>query len=405
MFNCLSLKHQIQFFEMIIKKNLLLSSKNLKWIRDDIVLEILFLSLLIVPFLNIIDVVWLFTDKNLNEWNTIHTPIFIKILKDILMITLLAVLFWRKKTHFLWRSASILMLLVVFVFAITRGMIQKTPSLVILSGVRWYLPIFLFPLFDQFLITRDALTKLYRRYQLVILAALALQILQMFFSNRWNTIDGITQRRANGFFSQPQPMSLFALFFLIILFEIAPERRKKLNYFVTFISIALTKSATGILGFASLFFIKMDKKYRIAVGTLTLIIVAIFPYITGRLDFWVSPLTRLGILGDINLSHIVFGSYTNTCIDVQKIKPIMAACLIPDSFLTSVIGNLGLILGLVIIGVIAQSIYRSKKYYLFPILILFFLAANLTEYFPLNILFPFIVGFKFKTEETVVNNV
>lgn len=404
MFNCLSLKLQIQFFEMIIKTNLLLSIKNLKWIRDDIVLEILFLSLLIVPFLNIADVAWLFSDGLLYEWNTIHTPIFIKLLKDILLITLLVVLLWRKRIHFLWRSKSMLVLLIIFIFAISRAMIQQTHLLVILSGIRWYLPIFLFPLFDQFLTTKETMFKFYQRYQVIIFIGLLLEILQIFFSSRWNMREGFIYSRANGFFSQPQPMSLFVLFFLIILFEIAPVRRKKLNCFVAFISIALTKSATGVLGFASLFFMKMDKKYRFAVGTLTLIIVAIFPYITGRLDFWVSPLTRLGILGDINLRHTVFGSYTNTCIDVQKIKPIMAACLIPDSFLTSLIGNLGLILGLVTIGVIAQSIYRSKKYYLFPILILFFLAANLTEYFPLNILFPFIIGFKFGTVETEKNN-
>lgn len=379
------------------------SLKKFEWIRDDIVLEILFISITIVPFLNLIDIAWYFTDRSFNEWEIIHTPIVIKLLKDFLLILLFMALILRKKFYSTWGKISMLLLFAIFIFSTSKAIIQKTPPLVILSGARWYLPLFLFPLFEQFYVERETLRDLYQRYRIVIFTALPLQIFQIFYSSRWNIQEGVMYSRGNGFFSQPQPMSLFALFFLVIIFEIVPEKNKKLNYFVVFVSIALTKSAAGVLGLGSLFWAKSNKKYKTIIGIVTLLAIATFPYITGRPDFWKSPLTRFKILTEVNINHTVFGAYSNACNTLQKIDPKMTACTIPDSFFTSSIGNLGQVLGLIVLIILLYFIYLSKKHYLFPIFILFLLSANLTEYFPLNILFPFAVGLKLNAGKKLKN--
>lgn len=376
-----------------------LSLQKLAWIRPDYTLEILLISLLIVPFLSIIDIFWMFSPNAYAEWNTIHTPVSIKLLKDILLIALLVTLLFKKRVYSSWSKVSFAIITVIMFFSVTKAFIIKVPIVVILSGIRWYLPIFLFPLFDQYQVTKKDLKPLYERYRLVILAALPLQLLQIFFSERWNITGGIAYSRASGFFSQPQPMSLFAIFFLIIVIEIVPEKSKKLNYLLTLVSIVLTKSAAGVLGIGFLFFTQTSIRLKVLVAIITISTIAAFPFITGRVDYWESPLTRLKVLTKVDLNHTHFGSYTNACNTIKKIVPQMTSCEVPDSFITSSIGNLGLVLGIILLMVLACTIYLSKKHYLLPIFLLFLISANLTEYFPLNFLFPFIVGLNWKKEE------
>lgn len=378
--------------------------KKLAWTRDDYVLEILLVSILIVPFTSIVDVLWFFTSESFQEWDVIHTPVVLKILKDVFLMALFAALLFQKKTYSRWSKLSIGFLFSVLAFAISNAFIKKIPMIVILSGLRWYIPLFLFPLFDQFQAKREHLVSLYERYRLILIAAIPLEIAQILFSTRWNvsqtdpTYMTPMYSRANGFFSQPQPMSLFALFFLIIVFEIVPEKKKRFNYLLTLISIALTKSAAGILGISSLFFTKANKKYKALTVIVIGIVMAIFPLLTGRTDYWKSPLKRFEVLTEVNLNHIVFGSYSNACNTIQRVNPTMTLCVIPDSYLTSSIGNLGLAIGIMLLLFLLGTIYRSKKYYLFPIFVLFLLSANLTEYFPLNILFPFVIGLKMNAD-------
>lgn len=381
-----------------MKKNRKFLLRKLTWTRSDYVLEILMLSILIVPFLSIIDVFWMFSPNDYIEWNTIHTPVTIKLLKDILLITLLCILLFSKKTYSRWSKLSFIVITVIMLFSVTKAFILKVPTIVILSGIRWYLPLFLFPLFDQYQSTKEDLSLLYNRYRLVIFAAIPLQFFQILFSERWNITEGLAYSRASGFFSQPQPMSLFALFFLIIVFEITQEKNKKIDYFITLISIVLTKSAAGVLGVGFLFFTKAQKNLKFIIAIITVSSIVAFPFISGRVDFWESPLLRLKVLKEVNLGTTIFGSYSNACNTIEKIKPEMTICEIPDSFITSSIGNLGLIFGILVVLILIYTIYRSKKYHLLPVFLLFLISANLTEYFPLNLLFPFITGFKWKKE-------
>lgn len=369
---------------------------NIKLIRQNLVIEILFLSLLIVPFMSLPDILWMFSPKEFGEWETIHTPPSIKIIKDILLILLLISLFLCKKTYSKWSKYSFLTLLMILFFAIAKGVIDNTHYLVILSGIRWYLPVFLFPLFDEFEVSKDTLIKFYIRYKLIFISAIPLEILQILLSDRWSLINGVAYSRANGFFSQPQPMSLFTLFFLILSFEVFPKEKKLTDSFLSLFSIVLTKSAAGILGIAYLFFTVATKKLKIIICSITLLIIITFPYMTGRLDYWVSPIQRFQILFDINLNNITFGSYSNTCNIIQRYNSASSNCSIPDSFFSSTIGNLGIFLGLSLIGALAFTIYCSQRRYLLPVFILLLISANFTEYFPISILLPFIVGLKNK---------
>lgn len=373
---------------------------KLKLLRENVVLDILMMSLLIVPFISLIDIVWYFADHSFNEWHSVKTPFIIKFLKDVLLIFLMFFLIFLKKPS----RTNILILVAligIIVYQFLTSIVNNTPILIFISGLRWFLPVFLFPLFDDFLINKEELKLLITRYKTIVYVSLVFEIFQIFFSTRWNDIQNtdyltsITSSRANGIFTQPQPMALFTLFFIIIFFSLNVINKNKFVLFVSFISIVLTKSAAGILGLFSFLFFKMDAKIKPLILIVGAVALLTFPKISGRATFWDSPVTRFKIFSNINFNEPSFGSYTNTCHNIIKFSNSHNIhCKIPDSFLVSLFGNLGIFTSFLIIGIILFYIFKSKKYYILPIFLILSVSSSFTEFFIINIFFPFYVGMK-----------
>jgi hypothetical protein len=365
---------------------------GIEWYQKNVVLELLLLSLLITPFQNLIDLLWMFTSRSFEEeWSVNHSPGAVKALKDLILVLLLVILFFMKKQY--TKANKILFGIFVFILGISiaRSFTQGHSIFLSLSGIRWYLPLLLFPLFDEFNISLESVKSLISRYRFIIIAALVLQIFQILFSHRWGTCAGIGCR-ANGFFAMPQPMSIFALFFLIFVL-IIPPKKKLVDYGIPILSILLSKSAAGYLGLIAFFFKVSNKKFRILTVVLGASAIILFPVITGRTGYWLSPLTRIDILKRIDYSNIIFGMYRNACHNFQqKVHPI--TCAVPDSFLASLLGNLGLFFAICGVLVIFFYIWKSNKPLTLASFIILLAAGSYTEYFPMNIFFPFLIGFR-----------
>lgn len=379
-------------------------SNKLFLCRKTIGVDLLLLALLITPFLNIVDVIWMFSPKNFNEWLNINTPISIKIIKDIIIVCFLLYLTnsFRKlsKTDLGIFSFFVIVLIFNTVQLFLLSLPTKATLNLFLAGTRWYLPLFFFPLLQNFQITNEEIVSFLKRYRIIIFLAVILQVAQLAFSTRWGecSADGC---RASGFFAMPQPQAFFSLFFLFFS-ELFFLKRDKYFKALGYASIILTKSAAGIIGIAGFIFFKVTSKFKIITLALSLFVVIFFPIVTGRATYWRSPLTRLQLLLDMKFDNNYFGSYTNACSNISSItNELRLICQPPDSFLISLLGNLSPIIGIIFILIICYYVWKSRKYYLFIILGLFLAGGSYTEYFPICIFFPLLLGLKINNNDEI----
>lgn len=366
--------------------------------RDNLILDLLFISLLIVPFINIVDVAWMFTSLVTDEWYVLHTPFAIKLLKDFIVISFVGVSFLSVSKLSKYNFYAFVAIIFILIAEIIFSFFQYTSLPLIVVGTRWILPILLFPLLSNCTITNKQLTNFLNRYRFILIVAIILQIFQILFSTRWGVCsqDGC---RASGFFAMPQPQSFFALFFIFFAKEAENYKFRKFDYALGVLSILLTKSAAGFLGLFSFFFIISNSKLKLVTGVIGTIIMVLFPFVTGRASFWESPLVRLSILTENNFQIPHFGAYTNSCFNFKYLNSFNdSVCKVPDSFLTSILGNLGIFLGMALLGILLYLIVKSQKYLYLFIFLIMLIGGSYTEYFPINIFFPLILFLQVKKE-------
>jgi hypothetical protein len=362
--------------------------------RNNLTLEILSIALLITPLLNIIDIAWMFTHTFVEQWYVVHTPLCIKLIKDILLILLIAVslksIFRAPKTIF-WIFISFCL---IYIFEVIFSYYQHASIGLIISGARWFTPLFLFPLLYNSKLSQEEFLRFIARYRIILCITVILQILQTMFSTRWGECSG-DGCRASGFFAMPQPQSLFSLLFLFFSSELKTYKFKKFDNVIAILSVALTKSGAGFLGLGIFFFVNVPKKFKIFSGIFSIIFISLFPILTGRGTFWESPKTRLWLLLNHNYQIPQFGIFTNACFNVFRIQAFNGnICKVPDSFLVSLLGNLGFYIALIILGIIFYLIYNSKKYTYFAILGVLLMGGSYSEYFPICLFLPYLINLK-----------
>ena len=101
--------------------------KTLTLIRKDFVLELLIISLLITPFQNLLDLIWMFSPSSMGEWDIVHTPLIVKALKDIILILVIPILFLQNKKSNFANKIVIFLLITILTTASIKAYILKTP--------------------------------------------------------------------------------------------------------------------------------------------------------------------------------------------------------------------------------------------------------------------------------------
>jgi hypothetical protein len=324
-------------------------------------------------------------------------PLFIKLLKDAVYASLLAlafVLLLRRGRLPLLAVAIITLIFAAFALSTVRHDLVTG-----LIGLRWSMPLFLF------LLMAEVPTLIDRRnssFCLIfgLLVCIGAQIYQLFnMPPIYGEVFGLAARTP-GFFLAPNSAAFFACASAALVASLSPENRlQKIIASALALAICLlAQSGTGIITAAVLIIWQIAGRINwsfVIVGGL--VFIAIFlnlNAITMRNDYLAnSGGIRVQVFVDVLSKSFEsfgdFGVYTNAAILREGN---LAPAFVLDSLWASLFGNLGL-LSLILLPMVALFIFIEMRqinwHRAMPAVITFFLFSMTTivfEAFPMNLL-------------------
>jgi hypothetical protein len=336
-------------------------------------------------------------------------PLVFKLMKDAIMAFLMATCLVVAITgpRNLFTEASLLCF--AFIALLFVLSLFSNGLLVALSGLRWFAPIALFLLLRVRPLSFDIVYAA-RIMSLSVVGCLALQCYQLFYMPPFYgfTLFGLSGR-VPGFFLVPNTTAFYVCVSAAL--SLAFEPRKDLKVLAVLAAVAsttLTQSGTGFVAIAALVCYALLRRagfLSLPVAALAVILVFVnLDYITGREGLvGVSGGDRIRIIFELALPAAskldCFGCFTNAAALLLNKAATMAEgqVLAFDSFIASVIGNLGLFLLPVALCVAVFTINSCRKAQwrrLAPLLLvyaLFSLTTIVTEAFPMSILLPLLI--------------
>jgi len=356
------------------------------------------LGLLIVPLLHIGEVNALMSGE-LESQSTLYTPIYIKVLKDLIMISLLFILLLlyireTKLSYFIVLLALILIINISIFFSSLAG---NTETLIF--GLRWIYPLFIFLLGLNF-IKRDLLDISFEYVLIFIFLIHFFMQVYLFFSEiSWfGLILDKYSGRNPGIFLLPNNAAFFSvliLFWLLFFSKIKANIIKLFLILLTVVSIFLTASGTGLVTLVFILTIyglpKVFLIFAPLIGLFSMpILILIFNLVRGKEYIEVSGGTRLQIFVDnfvdSSLFSKSFGYFTNVATLMNYSDKIM------DSTYASLVGNLGILPFMIILIILFLALVKAftkfdKVKINFLIIILFFSSTTIIfEAYPMNLL-------------------
>ncbi|PPK59396.1 hypothetical protein B0F89_13231 [Malaciobacter marinus] len=389
--------------------------QNKKIAISSIVKKIFVFVLIITPFTTILDSL----SRTLISYTAVTvTPLYLSLLDDFLIFIIFLFLFLKltiylsNKTNFIQilklNVAEYYYVMVLF-FIIVSLIISSffSPALIILSGLRSILFIFLIGLFMLFT-QSDFLHIQKKTIPILIIFVylnLALQALQAFsFANHFGpTLFGLSQRTI-GFLKEPNALSLLNIFSLYFIhFYMENSAHKTLLVFVLLpVSLLLSGSITPIIG---IFFVLLLYIFRFNFKLLLLIfpiafllIFLIIPELATRPGLMSSLLARLDIIiNSATLNNIFFSTHfgygTNTAVMLT------GSTFIPESVIASLLVNIGLLGTLFFYILLFKIGINSKKNLVFVMLMGVASVTNVIfESSPVNLLFAFELAYLLKNQ-------
>ena len=380
---------------------------------NHIVKQLFIFILIITPLTTIFDSV-LRTATHYSTNNV--TPLYLSLLDDLLIFILF--LFLKLTIYLLNKTNFILMLklhtteyyyFMVLFFLFVSLIVSSffSPTLIILSGLRSTLFIFLIGLF-MLLTQRDFLyiqKKIIPILIIFIYLNLVLQAFQTFsFANYFgSTLFGLSQRTI-GFLKEPNALSLLNIFSLyFIYFYMENSVHKKLLVYVFLpVSLLLSGSITPIIG---IFFVLLLYVFRFNFKLLLivfpiafLLVFLMIPEIATRPGLINSLATRFDIIiSSLTLNNIFFSTHfgygTNTATMLTD------STFIPESTIASLLVNIGLLGTLFFYIFLFKVGLNAKKALIFVLLMGTASCTNVIfESSPVNLLFAFELAYLLKNQ-------
>ncbi|MEJ5227778.1 hypothetical protein [Thermodesulfovibrio sp.] len=385
-----------------------------------IVEYLIIFGLLITPILNIGEIV---ANYNLTfTQQSIETPIYIKLLKDFLFISLIIISFFNifVKNKIRYNSKILILIFLTIISSLVSLLHQNVGT--IISGFRWA---FVFFLTLSFLnLDLKKIDNLQEKISKLLIILIYINLLLQFFQLLYFPVIhgknflGLNLRNT-GFFSIPQTAAFFTMIVMWYIYVYYNNSFHKivLLYFLSPISILLTASGTGLVALFVFYLYLVYKKVRQKKITLLFSLFFIFFFffsldrLTGREDIFDSIVIRIGILkeyifekqNNIFLSTN-FGRGTNTSVLFGNLANYDNLGIIADSLINSMIINLG-ILGVLIFIILILSVFikcRTSRvliiiYSIFSITNIFF------ESYPMNLIFALNIAYFCKEKLDTVN--
>lgn len=375
---------------------------------------LIILGFLVVPLLSFGEISALFSGALSDQTSSISG--LIKFTKDIIfaLLILLGFSYYLIKAK-VSRKPLIIFLLSVILIIPSILLSATADPLMLLSGLRWFLPFFLvFFIYEA--INKNLIDKLARVLLLLFFLHLIAQVLQAFFASSWYGVSyfGLNARNP-GLFLIPNTGAFFTLiltYFFLFLANFS-AKTKLLLVPLCFLSIMLTLSGTGfLLFFFVVFFYFFSYKYVVFIPVILALLVPLFFYALNiflsrgdnyieesggtRLDIFVEVLNSAGLFSES------FGLGTNSYV-------LLGGGVIMDSLYASLLMNTGYFGFLTFIFIfftaLSFSFYSSdKKLFTFLIFMASYAATTiLFEAYPMNLMAIVISIFFLKRRQGKLN--
>ena len=369
------------------------------------------LLIILAPIFSVIELTQLFTHAYGYSQGRVLTPIYIKILKDILVLVVFIIIFGdiilNKKINS--SPAKILPIVFMIVMPLFLWSFYNNP-LVALSGVRWMM-YFILGLLLVGYIRLDLLNRIAKVLYYLFLMHFMAQIFEMLNAipvHGFNIL-GLAKRNP-GLFIIPNTGGFFSVMVMYFAyFYLDGLKKRNLILCLAPISIFLTSSATSLaVLFIFLTYMVTPKKYIKILPMISPIIILLISVgigtISGRSNvigssFGIRVDIFMNLIDSVGLFSSNFGAATQTAVLIVKNWGIAGNALMTDSTYGSILANFGFfgftifMVALLIWGFVVHRL-NNKAIILFTIIYcLFGLTTSITEAFPMNILFAILMGY------------
>ncbi|BCD98334.1 hypothetical protein [Marinagarivorans cellulosilyticus] len=368
------------------------------------------ISVSLILFVNLGEVVAL-VKGTLHSQTQNVTPVYVKVLKDILFLISISIsLIWLVLSCRV--ISPIKVLLSAWLFFVFAALIAsyELPWICLLLGLRWVMPIILLVLLID-LVDREAMVTISNFLKYVFFVHFTFQLVQLVFGGTWyGSFLGGYSLRNPGLFLIPSSGALFSCLCFLFLNYFAKVRFSVLAP-ITILSVLMTVSLTGIaLGFLFVSYVYFRRFFSSRVIMLfaciacagLILSVDQFAHLLGRGDdvIAVSGGARADIFldtwGRVGLVSRFFGLATNSAVLYFNGN---YNAFIADSMYVSVLANLGLLGFLFYVFLLSfffvWSIFISHDFsiLLSLFIVLSSLTSVITELYPINFIVPFAVAF------------
>ena len=392
---------------------------KLKYTLKELIVNIIILMIILTPIFNLGEVLNLFIQITQNIKDNI-TPIYIKVIKDFLIIVLVLLLI---KFHYynlkINNNEKIFLLFILLSIPSTIYM-YLTNKMIFLSGIRWSLPLLLTILlirFDSIIIFNQVSKTL----KIILVFHFIIQIIQFFTLELFGVNFMGLSLRNPGIFLIPNTAGAFSIFSLIyMLYASKYNLISKWIKLLLILSTLLSGSSTAILILFFIIFINYFRKY-IVLLPIFVVVPLLFGYQLLELMrpgvFNESLMPRINLLFDnfINSGIIIgdFGAATNTAVSFVNVLESSGNVISADSFWGGLPVNLGLLLFLTFFSLNLLLIFISfldkkvENLILFASIFLFSFTSSLLESYPVNIIISILLAHTFsnlKKERSFENN-
>jgi len=368
--------------------------------------KLIIIALILTPLVSMGDVLALF-GGSLHSQVIASTPVYLKLVKDVLVVALAALGVVRLARSGRTNSLAIPFLILLLYTVIAATLAADSPTLA-LAGLRWILPVFVAFLIYEF-VDDLLMERIARVLAVLVCVQLGLQIVELFLMSHWYGTNAFgLAARVPGFFFIPSTAGFFSVAALYFVHFYDPSRaRRFITYLVVPVSVFFTQSGTGLIAtavVATLILLGIRRVWLIIPlgGAAAGLVFPLLPVITGRQADYVavSGGTRLQIFTEIfrhiELIPTAFGYVTNTAVSlIANGGAGLRTDAIPtivDSTYASIIGNLG-IGGVVFFAifcvtwaVVVVCARRLDLYVATAIFSLYGFTAIIFEAYPMNVL-------------------
>ncbi|MFA5139940.1 MAG: hypothetical protein WC728_11975 [Elusimicrobiota bacterium] len=380
-----------------------------------------YLAVLIAPLFGLFDYMCCFPQIAIG----FEMPWYYKGAKDILL-GLVCLLFSGailSKRRLRVSGALFLFFVFLLVCAVLNFLVLDN-HVITLVGIR-SLATLLLAFFSYCFFSEEEIAFLARCVVFVALLMVPLSIIQFLYgAQRYGALFDKYAARVAATFIQPSSLGVFLVLAIFLLSHYFPRSKfRNCGLFVLTANVLLTGSGIAILGVVLLVFLSVRRKLiPSSQSTLSPALVFVLPFavyfislnlptITSRPDILLSGQGRIDVIrqyfeSQLSMQNVLFGKGlgygTNS---LFTIFPELGGAygFIPDSMYVSVIAQLGL-LGLMIFLILNVHVYAGSNSPLKELLLVVLfcgLTVNILELFPVNWIYPIVLGFLLRRDPHV----